>query len=207
MSSPRASFLSPVALVLAASLAAPALAQAPARAPDERTRHVRAAMERLSTGNAAGALEELRALTGADAEGPEARFYVATALRLSGDLEAAVAGFQQAAAAARAAGEPRWEARALEGIATTFERMPGRLDAARAAWMEHVRFAEAHLDVADPQVGRARVQAIDIASEQETAYVEVRRRIAEREAERAREQSEQGSRGAQGARGPRAPAR
>jgi hypothetical protein len=60
------------------------------------------------------------------------------------------------------------------------------MEQARAAWEEYVRFAEASPTIADAQLGRARIQAIDIVNEQEQAYVNVRQRIADREEERRR---------------------
>lgn len=168
-------------------LAAPAFAQAPQA--DEYTRRVRAGVERLAGGDAPGGMTELRAAIALDAARPDAPFYLATALRMSGDLEQAVATFQQAAVLAQAASQPRWQARALMGVAFTLERMPGNAEQARAAWQEYTRFADANTSVADPSIGRARVQAIDIMNEQEQAYVAVRQRIAEREEERRREQN------------------
>ena len=70
---------------------------------------------------------------------------------------------------------------ALQGVAETLERMEGRLSQARQAWAAYVEFAEAHREVASPELGRARMQAIDRIEQQAQADAEVRQRIAERE--------------------------
>lgn len=181
--------LASLALFAALCVGNPALAQQ-APGADEYTRSVRAGLERLVGGDARGAMTELRRAMELDGARPEAPFQLAAAQRLSGELEDALGTFRQAAALAEAAHQTRWRARALSAVAFTLERMAGRMPEARAAWMEYVRFAESNPGVVDPLIGRARVQAIDIVTEQEEAYVEVRRRIAEREEERRREAQE-----------------
>jgi len=118
---------------------------------------------------------------GRDPARPQALFYLATANRMAGSLQEAITGFERAAD--NAEDLPRWRARALQAVAETLERMDGQLEPARQAWQAYVRFADSHQAVAFPQIGRARIQAIDVVIEQERAYVEVRQRIAEREAE------------------------
>lgn len=174
-------------LMLAPALAS---AQAPAERPsaDAYTQEVQRGIEQLAGGDTAGATSTFRQALAREARRPEAQFYLATVLRMTGDLEGAVRGFQQSAALAQAASLPRWQARALHGVASTLERITGRIEEARAAWQAYSTFADANPTVAGAQLGRARVQAIDLMNEQEQAYVQVRRRIAEREEERRREQ-------------------
>jgi tetratricopeptide (TPR) repeat protein len=157
---------------------------------DEYTVTVQRGITQLAGGDPSGAIATFQQAVQLDGSRPEAPYYIATAQRMSGDLQTALTGFQQAAALAQAANLPRWRARALEAAAFTLERMEGRVEDARTAWQEYARFADTNPTVADPQLGRARVSAIDIMNEQETAYVNVRQRIAEREQERAREAEE-----------------
>ncbi|MDW8362960.1 MAG: hypothetical protein RMK74_11215 [Myxococcales bacterium] len=96
-------------------------------------------------------------------------------------LQDAVESFRTCARMARQTTVESWEARCLHGIASTLERIPERLEEARAAWNELVRFLDVRPEalVAAPHA-RARVSAIDTVLEQERVYVEVRQRIAER---------------------------
>jgi tetratricopeptide (TPR) repeat protein len=166
---------------------------------DEYTTRVRAGIDQLAGGDTNGALSTFREALAMNGARPEAQYYIGEASRVSGNLAQAVSAFQQAAALALSANEPRWQGRALHGVASTLERMEGRIEDARTAWQEYVRFADSHTNVSDPGVGRARIQAIDMMNEQEQVYVQVRQRIAEREQERAREERE----GAQRRRQPR----
>lgn len=182
-------------LLLIVSLLVPALASAQQPAAerpsaDEYTRRVQSGIERLAGGDAAGAISIFREAVSLDGGRPHAPYYIGTAHRMTGNLAEALTSFQQAAALAQAAELPRWRSRALHGVASTLERMEGRVEEARAAWQEYARFADANPTVADPQLGRARVSAIDLMNEQEQAYVQVRQRIAEREVERRREAEE-----------------
>ena len=178
-----------LALVL---LAAPASAQeseTPPPGADEYTQQVQRGIAAAVSGDSSGALEAFRRAVSTDGSRPMAPYYVATLQRMGGNLDEALTGFQRAAELARSANAPAWRARALQGVAMTLERMEGRLQDALAAWQEYVRFADANSTVAHPQLGRARVQAINIVVEQEAAYVTVRERIAEREAAQAEESS------------------
>lgn len=177
-------------MTVALLLLAPALAsaQAPERpSADAYTQQVQRGIEQLASGDTAGATTTFQEALATEARRPEAQYYLATVLRMTGDLEGAVSGFQQSAALAQAATLPRWQARALHGVASTLERIAGRVEEARAAWQAYSSFADANPTVSDSQLGRARVQAIDLMNEQERAYVQVRQRIAEREEERRRE--------------------
>lgn len=187
----RASF----AFSLAFLFASTALAQqrpAPQERPgaDEYTQRVRAGIEQLMGGNGDQALATFREALAMTPARPEAQYYIGEASRMAGSFEDAVNAFRQAAALAQSANEPRWQARALHGVASTLERMEGRLEEARTAWQEYTRFADSHSTVSDPSIGRARIQAIDMMNEQEQVYVQVRQRIEERERERAREERE-----------------
>ena len=177
--------LAALLLVLAPALASAQAAERPSA--DAYTREVQRGIEQLAGGDAAGATTTFREAQAREARRPEAPYYLATLLRMTGDLEGAVSGFSQAAALAQAASLPRWQARALHGVASTLERILGRVEEARAAWQAYSTFADANPTVADSQLGRARVQAIDLMNEQEQAYVQVRQRIADREEELRRE--------------------
>lgn len=179
-----------VAILLSTALASAQEAPATRPSADEYTRRVRRGIEQLAGGDGAGAMTTFREAAALDGSRPEAAYYTGTAHRMGGNLEQALTSFQQAAALAQAASQPRWRARALHGVASTLERMEGRVEEARTAWQEYSRFADANQAVADPQLGRARIAAIDLMNEQEQAYVRVRQRIAEREEERRREQQE-----------------
>lgn len=192
------------ALLIASSLAfaLPALAQRqqpppPAQRPaaDEYTVRVQEGIQQLMSGDARNAVNTFReASQMGGTPRPEAAYYVAAAQRLAGDLEDALESFRQAATVAQSANAPRWQARCLHGVASTLERLEGRIEEARTAWQEYTRFADSHSTVAETSVGRARVQAIDVMNEQEQVYVNVRQRIAEREEERRREEREGGQR-------------
>lgn len=136
-------------------------------------------------GDRGGAIAAFRAAVQIAPSRPEAVCHLAEAQRASGDLAAALEGYQACARVARAASDARWTARGLHGIASTLERTPERIDEARAAWQEYVRFADGAASVASPAVGRARITAIDQVIELERVTAEVRQRIAAREAQRA----------------------
>lgn len=184
------SLLAALALAPARGHAQPGVGVATAVAgpgADAYTQQVQTGIQALITGDTAGAMTAFRAAAQLDGGRPMAPYYLAAANRMTGNLDEALTGFRAAAQLAQAANEPRWRARALQGVASTLERMDGQLPAARDAWQEYVRFADSNTAVAHPQLGRARVQAITVMTEQENAYVTVRERIAEREREQAAE--------------------
>lgn len=173
-------------LALALLVSAPVLAQegaASASSPgaDAYTQRVQQGIEMLVAGDGAGASAAFRQAIALDESRPQAAFYLATIQRMGGNLEEALAGFRRSAELASSSGQPRWQARALSAVAMTLERMEGRVEEAREAWQEYTRFADAHPTIARPQLGRARLQAIDMMNEQEQVYFGVRERIAERE--------------------------
>ncbi len=186
----RRLMLSWIALCLWPALASAQDAASTPPHADEYTRALQSGIAQLAGGDPSGAITTFQRAVQLDGSRPQAPYYIASAQRMGGDLDSALTGFQQAASLAQAANLPRWRARALAAAAFTLERMEGRVEDARNAWQEYARFADTNPTVADPQLGRARVQAIDIMNEQETAYVNVRQRIAEREQEREREAQE-----------------
>lgn len=164
---------------------------APRPGADEYTQRVQQGIARITSGDAAGASEAFREAVEMDRARPAAVYYLAAVQRMGGNLQEALTGFQAAVGVARTANDPRWIARALQGVAETLERMEGRTEEALAAWQEYVRHADAAQAVSDPQLGRARIQAVNVMMEQERVYVQVRQRIAEREQERQREEQQQ----------------
>lgn len=176
-----------LSLALSLAFATPAAAQEEAEtsttSADEYTQRVQSGIQLLVSGDSSGAMTAFREAIGIDGNRPQAPYYLAAANRISGNLQDAVTGFERAADLAET--EPRWRGRALQGVAQTLERMDGRLEDARTAWQAYVRFADSNAAVTLPQMGRARIQAIDIMVEQERAYGSVRQRIAERERENA----------------------
>jgi len=111
----------------------------------------------------------------------EAQCVLAEGLRVNGDLQGALDAYQSCLRIARAASDQLSTARALHGVASTYERMPDHLTDARAAWMEYTHFADGAARVAPGTIGRERVSTIDVAGEQERVYVDVRARIADRQ--------------------------
>lgn len=135
-----------------------------------------------AAGDREGALAAFREAVALDPSRPDIVCHLAEAQRLAGDHEAALEGYRACVRIARAANEPRWIARGLHGIASTFERMPARLLEARGAWQEYVVFADGAAAHASPMLGRARITAIDQVIELERVMVDVRARIEERRA-------------------------
>ncbi len=133
-----------------------------------------------------GAITALRQAVQAEPSNPEAYYFIAEAQRMKGDLTEAVEAFRTALRMAEQANNNRFKARALQGVADSLEQIEGRTDDARTAWGAYGTFADGHRDVSFPDVGRARIAAMDAVAEQERAYVEVRRRIHDREEANAR---------------------
>ncbi|MEQ8454884.1 MAG: hypothetical protein RLO52_23705 [Sandaracinaceae bacterium] len=161
---------------------------------DAYTQRTQAGIALLTGGDTPGAMGAFREAIEMDGARPMAAYYLAAAQRMSGNLDEALAGFRRAAELAQSADAARWQARALQGVADTLERMEGRIADARTAWEAYIAFADSHQTVAFPQMGRAHLAAIDRMLEQEGAYGDVRERIAARERELAEAESEsQGS--------------
>jgi hypothetical protein len=79
-----------------------------------------------------------------------------------------------------ASSDARWQARSMQGVAETLERIEGKRNEARTAWTEYVRFVDQNQGVGFPELGRARVQALDAMRELDETYADVRERIATR---------------------------
>ena len=139
-----------------------------------------------------GALASLREALQENPSSPEAYYYIGEVQRMQGNLDEALESFRTSATTAQSANAPEWRMRALAGVAATLEQKENQIDAARTAWNEAASFADANRAVANPEIARARIQAIDTVTEQERAYVAVRERIAARERENA--QGNQGNR-------------
>lgn len=136
-----------------------------------------------------GAMAALREAVQLNPSNPHAYYYTGEVHRMRQSLPEALESFRTAKRMAEQAGEVVWQARALQAIAETLERQDNQLRAAREAWLALASFADSHRQQVDPEIARARIQAIDVVTEQEQAYVAVRQRIEERE--RAREEEEQ----------------
>lgn len=143
-------------------------------------RQVQAGMELLLRGDQAGALELFAGLAAEHPRHPEGSFYQGVAHRMAGRPEEALEAFRLCAGA-NPREQPRWTARALFAIADTLEQLDGRLAEAKNAWNAYAEFADRNLSVADPTIGRSRLQMIDRALALESSYQSVRQRIAERE--------------------------
>lgn len=110
----------------------------------------------------------------------QAMLGAAHCLAQQGNADGALAGFREAAGAS--AGQsvlPGDRLRALQAVAIQLEAMT-RWSEALTAWQEWVTFADAHPTVANPAVGRARVQAIQARDERERTESQVRARTEER---------------------------
>lgn len=173
------------AVVLVLVLAAPSLALAQ-ESPPEYTAALGRGLTAIGAGDRAGAITAFREAVQLDPARPDAVCHLASAQRANGDLPAALEGFQACTRVARASPSrdaQRWVGRGLHGIASTLERMgTERQPEARTAWQEYVRFADGATQVASPAIGRARITVIDQVVELERVTVEVRQRIAARQA-------------------------
>jgi len=161
-----------IALVLSVLLvASPALAQT-------YPTQVRSGLDALSRGDRDAGLRSLREAVATDPSRPDAVCYLAEAFRMSGDLTGALDNFSMCLTIARAANDRPFTARAMHGVASTFERMPDEhLTDAREAWLAYTRFCESNTGVGHPEIGRARVTAIDTVIELGRVSTEVAGRI------------------------------
>jgi cytochrome c-type biogenesis protein CcmH/NrfG len=138
-------------------------------------------------GDFGGALATLREAIRLEPGTCLAFLMMGTTYVLQGDFDQALDNYRTAARIAEEFHDDHVQARALHGIAATLELMEGRLAEARDAWTRMAQFADAHRAVANPEIARARIQAINAALDRRDAYVAVRQRIAAREAENARD--------------------
>lgn len=156
-------------------------ASALAQASDLYRAHLRTGVNSVVVGDRETAERAFREAVALSPSLPDAYCYRAEMHRAGGETAAALDSFRDCLRFARETNDRRFLARALHGIASTLERMPDRAEEAREAWREFVQFADGAAGVADPRVGRARIEAIDAWLELERRMVEVRARIAERE--------------------------
>ena len=164
-----------IALVLGVlSLAAsPSLAQAQTYATQVRT-----GLDALGRGDRDAGLRSLREAVATDPSRADAICYLAEAFRMTGDLTGAIDNFNMCLTVARASNDRPFTARAMHGVASTFERMPDEhLNDAREAWLAYTRFCESNAGVGHPEIGRARVTAIDTVIELGRVSTEVHGRI------------------------------
>ena len=142
---------------------------------------IRQATEGIAHGDRAAAMASLRTAIADAPSRPDAHCILAEGYRVQSDFTASLDNFQTCLRFAREEDNLLYIARALHGVASCYERMPEHLTDARTAWMEYAHFADGASRVASASEGSERVQAIDVAGEQEHVYVDVRARIAERE--------------------------
>jgi cytochrome c-type biogenesis protein CcmH/NrfG len=162
--------------------------EAPAAAP-RTTPYAEACAEglgKLRSGDTEGAVAALRRAVQLEQGRPLGFYYLGEALRVQRSHADALEMFRTASRLARAAGDTRLEARSLQGVADTLERIDGKRNEARAAWAEYLVFANANAEVASPALAHARIQALDTVRELDETYADVRERIAIRARETAR---------------------
>ena len=179
-------FLTTLALLLtltalpalaAAQAAAPAAPTTPRGTPPYATQCANG-LRLLMARDFDGALAAFRQATSIAGSDPIAFYYMGETQRVRGNLPDALEMFRTAA---RLAGtDARWQARAMQGIAETLERTEGKRNEARTAWTEYVRFVDQNQGVGYPDLGRARIQALDAMRELDETYADVRERIATR---------------------------
>jgi tetratricopeptide (TPR) repeat protein len=148
------------------------------------TARVRAGMNATAHGDVAAGMRNLRDAIAENPSLPQAYCYVGEAERARQDSTGALDAFQTCLRFARELGEQHFVAISLHGIASTLELLPERLQDARTAWLEYIRFADQASSHADARIGRARIEAIDAWVTLETQTADVRARIAAREAAR-----------------------
>lgn len=161
-----------LAILLTALLAAPALAQETYEA------QVRSALDAIGRGDRDGGVRGLREAIAATPSRPDAICYLAEAFRIAGDLTGALDNFNMCLSVARSANDRGFVARAMHGVASTFERMPDEhLNDAREAWLAYQRYCDMNPTVGHASIGRDRVTAIDTVMELERVTAEIRGRI------------------------------
>jgi tetratricopeptide (TPR) repeat protein len=177
------------ALFTAPMTASPAAAQDAPAATTGTTPHAEACADglgKLRAGDTEGAVAALRRAVQLEQGRALGFYYLGEGLRVQRSHADALEMFRTAARLARAAGDTRLEARSLQGVADTLERIEGKRNEARAAWAEYLRFANANSEVAFPALANARIQALDTMRELDETYADVRERIAIRARETAR---------------------
>lgn len=127
-----------------------------------------------------GALAAFRQAVQITGSEPRAFYYMGETQRVRGELTDALEMFRTAARLASASTDAGMQARALQGIAETLERMEGKRNDARTAWTEYMHFTDQQQGVGFPDLARARIQALDTMRELDETYADVRERIATR---------------------------
>lgn len=164
--------------LLLGSLASTAAAQTPTDATPTYEAQVRSGLDALTRGDRDAGMRSLRDAIAANPSRPEAICYLAEAFRANGDLTGALDNFNTCLTIARSANDTAFVARAMHGVASTFERMPEEhVNDARAAWLAYTRYCEMNVGVGHPEIGRNRVTAIDTVIELGRVTAEVRARI------------------------------
>lgn len=167
------------ALLVLTLLLAPV--EALAQSSSSYATQVRSGLDALARGTRDAGMRSLREAIASDPSRPEAICYLAEAFRLQGDLTGALDNFNMCLNVARAARDHAFVGRAMHGVASTFERMPDEhLDDAREAWLAYARYCDMNPGAGHPEIGRARVTAIDTVTELGRVSAEVAGRIAER---------------------------
>lgn len=133
------------------------------------------AREQLLADNPRQALQHLSEAVRLDPSEAAAFYYIAVARRALGHFDRAIQSFETTTRLARQQGDARMQARGLYGTAATLERT-GELDDARRAWNAYAGFADAHLDLAYPDVARERVRMITVTQEARRIAREARSR-------------------------------
>ncbi len=184
-------------------------------APGPRTppyeKKVREGIEAFVRGDAQAARATCLEAVQMEVDRPEAYYYLGVALRTLGDLPGATQAFRNALQRAEAKGDHAMALRARVGLADVAERSvrPVQMDAGerpvvdtegldrvQTEWRNLRTAFEAREEEQWAQVAEARAQAAFQVVEQDQAYVEVRKRIAEREREKAEEERTSRRRGA-----------
>jgi hypothetical protein len=166
---------------LALALVLTVVLPASARAQTSYEARIRTALDTVSRGDRDGGVRGLREAIADSPSRPEAICYLAETFRMAGDLTGAIDNFNMCLNVARSANDRGFVARAMHGVASTYERMPDEhLNDAREAWLAYQRYCEANPTVGHATLGRDRVTAIDTVLELNRVSAEVRGRIEER---------------------------
>lgn len=135
------------------------------------------------------ALATFREAKEAQPQLPDAIYYEAVALKLKGESDAALETFRRARVVAGQAGNPRMEARSLQGAAQLLEANAETLDEARTAWTELSALLREHPSAGVAAVPAARIEAIDKLAKANANAAITKQRIAEREEELRQEEA------------------
>ncbi len=175
---------------------------APRTPPYEKK--VREGIEAFVRGDAQAAKAAFLEAVQMEIDRPEAYYYLGVAQRALGDLLGAAQAFRNALQRAEAKGDHATALRARVGLADVAERSvrpvqmtPGDrpvvdaegLDRVQTEWRNLRTAFEARQEDEWAKVAEARAQAAFQVVEQDQAYVEVRKRIAEREREKEQQHS------------------